>query len=150
MCHQGYPRRGRRHRRDARRGDAEHPGQIPSMADEFSTRVRTLAGLADDHDVERVTTAVLATVGEQLSGPAARRLAEGLPEPFARPLLQTGELAEPKSMDDFYAAVAERSGFRDAPVAPVLRALAETADREAVASAREQLPSELGALLLQD
>ena len=122
------------------------------MSDDFATRVRTLAGLANDEDVHRVATAVLAAVGDRLSGPSARRLAEGLPERFALPLLQTGEVAEPGGMDEFYAAVSERSGIVEAPAAvgSVLRALAETADPDALESAREQLPEELRALLQSD
>ena len=119
------------------------------MSDDFSTRVRELAGLADDQDVERVATAVLSALGDHLTGPTARRLAEGLPEPYALPLLQTGELAEPDGLDRFYAAIEERSGLHDAPAAvgAVLRALAESAPPDAVREATEQLPDELTALL---
>jgi hypothetical protein len=52
-------------------------------------------------------------------------------------------------MDEFYAAVSERSGLLEAAgaVGAVLRAVAETADPDAVESAREQLPAELRGLL---
>ena len=55
-------------------------------------------------------------------------------------------------MDEFYAAVSERSGLLEAAgaVGAVLRAVAETADAGAVASAREQLPTELRGLLATD
>jgi uncharacterized protein (DUF2267 family) len=118
-----------------------------TMADDFSPRVRELAGLADDQDVERVSTAVLSALADQLSGPTARRLAEGLPEAFARPLLQAGEVAEPGGADRFYSVVEERSGLRDVPVAAVLQAVAETAPGEVVRDACEQLPEELVPLL---
>jgi uncharacterized protein (DUF2267 family) len=119
------------------------------MSDDFSTRVRELAGLADDQDVERVATAVLSALADQLSGPSARRLAEGLPQAYALPLLQAGEVAEPGGLDRFYSVVEERSGLQDAPAAvgAVLRALAETAREEAVRDATEQLPDELVPLL---
>jgi uncharacterized protein (DUF2267 family) len=125
------------------------PGQPFGMSDDFSPRVRELAGLADDQDVERVATAVLSALAGQLSGPTARRLAEGLPEPYALPLLQAGEVAEPGGVDRFYSEVEERSGLKDAPAAvgAVLRALAETAPGAAVSSAAEQLPDELVPLL---
>jgi uncharacterized protein (DUF2267 family) len=119
------------------------------MPDVFSSRVRELAGLADNGDAHRVSIAVLGALAEHLTGSSARALAEGLPEPFAQPLTQTGETGEPGGMDEFYAAVSERSGLLDAAgaVGAVLRAVAETADAGAVESAREQLPSELRALL---
>jgi uncharacterized protein (DUF2267 family) len=128
---------------------ARRRGQPVLMSDDFSPRVRELAGLADDQDVERVATAVLSALADQLSGPAARRLAEGLPEPYALPLLQAGEVAEPGGLDRFYAVVEERSGLREAPAAvgAVLRALAETAPAPALQDATEQLPDELTALL---
>src|SRR4051812_9475261 len=95
----------------ATRSCSRDPGSAGNMADDFVARVRELAGLADDEDARRVTPAVLAVVGDRLTGPAARRLAEGLPEPLALPLLQTGELAEGDGLDELYAAVAERSGL---------------------------------------
>jgi hypothetical protein len=51
----------------------------------------------DDH------MAVLEALATRVSGPDARRLAEGLPEQYALPLLRASELAEP---GDFYAATA--------------------------------------------
>ena len=114
--------------------------------DVFSTRVRELAGLADVGDAHRISIAVLGALAGQLTGSAARSLAEGLPDPYAVALTQT---EEPSGMDEFYAAVTERSGLHDAAgaVGAVLRALAELADPRAVASAREQLPDELRGLL---
>lgn len=122
------------------------------MADDFSTRVRIRAGIADDEDARRLATAVLETLGDHLSGAVARRLAEPLPEPFALPLRRTSETAQPGGLDAFYDAVAERSGFPDAAasVGPVLRALVEVADRDAVLAARDQLPDELTPLLQVD
>ena len=119
------------------------------MPDVFSSRVRELAGLADNGDAHRISVAVLGTLADHLTGPAARALADDLPEPFAQPLTQTGESGEPGGMDEFYAAVSERSGLYDAAgaVGAVLRTLAETADAGAVESAREQLPAELRPLL---
>ncbi|HET6551895.1 MAG TPA: DUF2267 domain-containing protein [Solirubrobacter sp.] len=119
------------------------------MADDFSSRVRTLAGFADDEDARRAAEAVLGALGAHLSGAAARDLAAGLPEPYARPLTQTGGTATAAGMDEFYAAVERQSGLHDAPAAvgAVLRALAEAADRGAVEAAREQLPAELQGLL---
>jgi hypothetical protein len=95
---------------------------------------------------------VLATLGDHLTGPVARRLAEGLPEPLALPLLRAGELAQGGGLDEFYAMVEEPSGLRDSggAVGPVLRALAEYGDPQAVRAAREQLPEELAALLPTD
>jgi uncharacterized protein (DUF2267 family) len=121
------------------------------MPEDFSRRVRELAGLADDEDARRVSTAVLAALGSRLTGAVARRLAEPLPAPFALPLTQAGEVAHGGGMDEFYAAVERRSGLRDAPAAvgAVLRAVAETADADAVHAAREQLPEELRPLLLR-
>jgi uncharacterized protein (DUF2267 family) len=122
------------------------------MAEDFSRRVRQLAGFADDEDARRVATAVLGALGSHLTGPAARQLAEPLPEVFAMPLTQADEAARGGGMDEFYTAVEERSGLRDAPAAvgAVLRALAETADPDAIRSAREQLPAELRLLLETD
>jgi uncharacterized protein (DUF2267 family) len=122
------------------------------MPDDFTRRVRTLAGLADDEDARRVATAVLGAVGDHLTGASARALADGLPEPIAQPLAETGETAKPASVDEFYADVERRSGLRDAPAAvgAVLRTLAETADAGAIGSAREQLPDALRALLQTD
>jgi hypothetical protein len=45
--------------------------------------------------------AVLQALATHVSGPDARRLAEGLPEQYALPLLRGSEVAEP---GDFYAA----------------------------------------------
>jgi uncharacterized protein (DUF2267 family) len=122
------------------------------MPDDFSSRVRELAGLADNGDAHRISVAVLGALADHLTGSAARALADDLPEPFAQPLTQSGEVGEAGGMDEFYAAVSERSGLRDAAgaVGAVLRALAETADAGAVASAREQLPTELRGLLATD
>ena len=122
------------------------------MRDAFSIRVRELAGLADVGDAHRSSIAVLSALADHLTGSSARALAERLPEPLALAMTQTDEAGEPGGMDEFYAAVAERSGLLDAAgaVGAVLRALAETADREALASAREQLPSELRGLLQTD
>jgi uncharacterized protein (DUF2267 family) len=122
------------------------------MAEVFSSRVRELAGLADDGDAHRISIAVLGALADRLTGSAARALAGDLPEAFALPLTQTGEVGEPGGMDEFYAAVSERSGLYDGAgaVGAVLRALAETADANAVASAREQLPTELRGLLATD
>ncbi len=119
------------------------------MPDAFSSRVRELAGLADNGDAHRISVAVLGALADHLTGPAARALADDLPEPFAQPLTQTGNVAAPGGMDEFYAAVSERSGLWDAAgaVGAVLRAVAETADPYAVDSAREQLPAELRGLL---
>jgi uncharacterized protein (DUF2267 family) len=124
-------------------------GHVEGMPEEFSNRVRELAGFADAEDARRVATAVLGALGSQLTGSAARQLAAPLPEAFAQPLTQTDEVAHGGGMDEFYTAVEERSGLRDAPAAvgAVLRALAETADPGAVSSAREQLPAELRILL---
>jgi uncharacterized protein (DUF2267 family) len=122
------------------------------MSDDFTARVRELAGLADDEDARRVAVAVLEALGSHLEGAAARRLAESLPEAYAQPLDQPDEVANPGGMDEFFAAVEQRSGLRDSPAAvgSVLRALAETADPDAVRSAREQLPAELRILLETD
>ncbi|HEX6026267.1 MAG TPA: DUF2267 domain-containing protein [Solirubrobacter sp.] len=119
------------------------------MQDDFSTRVRTLAGLADNGDARRISIAVLGALAEHLTGASARALAEDLPEPYAQPLTQAGETAEPGGMDEFYAAVSDRSGLLDAAgaVGAVMRTLAETANPDAVVSAREQLPEELRGLL---
>jgi hypothetical protein len=46
-------------------------------------------------------TVVLEALARHVSGPDARRLAEGLPQEYALPLLRASELAEP---GDFYAA----------------------------------------------
>jgi uncharacterized protein (DUF2267 family) len=122
------------------------------MAEDFSRRVRELAGFADAEDARRVATAVLGALGSHLTGSAARELAEPLPEAFALPLTQTDEVARGGGLDEFYAAVEERSGLRDAPgaVGAVLRTLAETADPVALRSAREQLPAELRSLMETD
>ena len=122
------------------------------MPDVFSSRVRELAGLADNGDAHRISVAVLGTLADHLTGSAARALADDLPEPFAQPLTQTDETGEPGGMDEFYAAVSERSGLYDAAgaVGAVLRTLAETADAGAVESAREQLPAELRPLLARE
>jgi uncharacterized protein (DUF2267 family) len=122
------------------------------MQDVFSSRVRELAGLADVRDAHRISIAVLGALADHLTGASARALAEQLPEPFAQPLTQAGETAEPGGMDEFYAAVSERSGLLDAAgaVGAVLRTLAELADADAVESAREQLPAELRGLLETD
>src|SRR5829696_8291850 len=119
------------------------------MDEDFSGRVRELAGLADDGDARRVAIAVLGALGAHLTGSSARELAASLPEPFALPLTETGEAGQAGGMDEFYAAVSKRSGLHDAAgaVGAVLRALAETADPDAVRSAREQLPTELRGLL---
>ena len=94
------------------------------MPDVFSSRVRELAGLADNGDAHRISLAVLGALADHLTGSAARALADDLPEPFALPLTQTGEVGEPGGMDEFYAAVSERSGLLDAAgaVGAVLRA----------------------------
>ena len=72
----------------------------------------------------RISIAVLGALADHLTGPAARALADDLPEAFALPLKQTGEAGEPGGMDEFYAAVSERSGLYDAAgaVGAVLRA----------------------------
>jgi hypothetical protein len=44
--------------------------------------------------------AVLESLAAHVSGPDARRLAEGLPKEYALPLLRASEVAEP---GDFYA-----------------------------------------------
>ena len=122
------------------------------MHDVFSTRVRELAGLADSGDAHRISIAVLGALAGHLTGPAARALADDLPEEYAEPFMQTGETGEPGGMDDFYAAVSERSGLQEAAgaVGAVLRALAEHADPRAVASAREQLPTNCAACSMTD
>ena len=42
------------------------------MHDDFTTRVRQLAGLADDGDARRIAIAVLSALGGQLDEPTAR------------------------------------------------------------------------------
>ena len=119
------------------------------MADDFETRLRARASLADDDDANGLGVAVLSTLGDHLNGSVARRLAEPLPEPFALALTGTSETGQAGGLDAFYAQVSERSGRSDAAplVAGVLRALVEVADPEAVRAAREQLPQELTPLL---
>lgn len=132
-----------------RRLEVTLDGQTDAMHDDFSTRVRELAGLADNGDARRVSIAVLGALAGQLSDASARALAADLPEAHAQALTEAGASG---GIDEFYAEVAERSGLHEAggAVGAVLRALAEHADPRAVASARRQLPDELRTLLETD
>jgi uncharacterized protein (DUF2267 family) len=118
---------------------------------DFIERVRDRCGLSDTAAAEPIAVAVLTELGRHLSGPSARRLSEGLPEAFALPLRQTSETAAPGGVDEFYARVQGHGALSGldpaAAVGGVGRALAETADAEAVDAAREQLPAPLRTLL---
>lgn len=120
-------------------------------ADQFADTVRERAGLPDRSEADRAAADVLAVLGGQLTGAAARRLAEGLPDRYRAPLTQGGEVAGAGGLEEFYAAVAARSpGSADevpALVAGVLRALVEVTAPAAVDAAREQLTAELRTLL---
>ena len=123
-------------------------------AEEFASRVRDSAGLSDDEVAGRAATGVLDALGRHLSGSAARRVAEGLPERFALPLAQASERAQSATVEDFYAVVQQQSGIGDAEVAgavgATLRTLVDVADGDAVRAARDQLPVALRDLLQTD
>ncbi len=123
---------------------------------EFAALIRDRSGLApgrlpDTEAVVQASTGVLATLADQVTAAAAQRLAEQLPDGFAAPLAQGSQASEAGTMEGFYAAVGERAGIdgADVPglVAGVMRAIAETADADAIRGVREQLTTELQVLL---
>jgi uncharacterized protein (DUF2267 family) len=124
---------------------------MSSSPDEaFTEQVRERSGLQDADAAQRAAIAVLEVLGGHLTGAAARRLGDGLPETFALPLRQTSETAQPGGLDEIYAEIERRSDpSTDVPavVSGVARTLCETADPKAVESAREQLPAPLRVLL---
>ena len=93
-------------------------------------------------------TAVLGALGSHSRAPRRDSWPSRSPRQFALPLTQTDEVGHGGGMDEFYAAVEERSGLRDAPAAvgAVLRALAETADPPPSVGSRAA-PDELRSLL---
>jgi uncharacterized protein (DUF2267 family) len=123
---------------------------MSTSVEEFTEHVRQRSGLQEADAAQRAAVTVLEVLGEHLTGSAARRLGEGLPEAFALPLRQTSETAQAGGLDEVYAEIERRSDpGTDVPavVSGVARTLAETADSEAVESAREQLPAPLRGLL---
>ncbi len=102
----------------------------------------------------RAASGVLSTLADQVTGAAAQRLAEELPEGFRAPLAQGTKVSEGGTMEGFYATVAERADVSDADVpglvTGVMRAIAETADPDAIRGVREQLTTELQVLLQTD
>ncbi len=123
---------------------------------EFTDLIRNRSGLApdrlaDSQTVVQAAAGVLATLADQVTAAAAQRLAEQLPDDFATPLSQGSKTSEAGTMEDFYAAVGQRAGLHDADVpgvvAGVMRAIAETADADAIRGVREQLTTELQVLL---
>lgn len=130
----------------------------PARADteRFLATIRDRSsGLNSDEDAIAATNAVLAQLGDYVSGDAARRLAAAAPEAFAGLLRSASREPSGGTSDEFLAAVAKRQGSGDLTVAAdhvqaVFRALAETVDRAAVASVREQLTGELRLLLADE
>lgn len=124
--------------------------------EEFADLIRDRSGLPPDRlpdsaAVAQAAAGVLATLADQVTAAAAQRLAEQLPDDFATPLSQGSKASEAGTMEGFYAAVGERAGIdgADIPglVAGVMRAIAETADADAIRGVREQLTTELQVLL---
>lgn len=124
--------------------------------EEFADLIRDRSGLSpdrlpDSQAVVQAAAGVLSTLADQVTAAAAQRLAEQLPDEFAIPLSQGSKAAEGGTMDDFYAAVGQRAGLEGAAVpglvTGVMRAIAETADADAVRGVRDQLTTELRVLL---
>ena len=84
------------------------------MPDAFTSRVRELAGLADDGDARRISVAVLGALADHLTEIRRAALADDLPERSRSRSCDRRGAASRGGMDEFYAAVSERSGLRDA------------------------------------
>jgi hypothetical protein len=102
--------------------------------------------LPDRAAADRAAAEVLAVLGGQLTGPAARRPAEDLPDRYGASLTQGGEVGAAGGLEEVFAAVADRAArpVDEVPflVAGMVRALVEVADPAAVDAAREQLTPE--------
>jgi uncharacterized protein (DUF2267 family) len=83
------------------------PGRDRVDARKFLRRVAERAGL-DDDQAEKVTEAVLETLGERIAFGEAADLAQQLPEPAASALVRTGGDAQAIPVDEFVHRVAER------------------------------------------
>ena len=115
----------------------------------FADAVRAHApDLRSEEHVLAATQAVLAELSSYVTGPAAQRLAPAVPEEVRAPLDDAAGPATGGASDEFFAGVAEREEGGDLGTAAhhvqaVLRAIADTADLDAVRAVREQLSADL-------
>jgi uncharacterized protein (DUF2267 family) len=77
--------------------------------DEFIGRVADGVGVGRS-EAEKLTRAVLTTLGERITGGEARDLAAQLPIPLQNPLLPAEEEAEAFDFVEFVRRVADRAG----------------------------------------
>lgn len=115
--------------------------------DEFFERVRNSGAVESEADAGAATQATLETLGERIGDSQAENLAASLPDELAAPLLEaTPDEAESFGLDEFLDRVSNRGGMEGSAslvgVRAVLDALADAADEDEVADAREQLPAE--------
>jgi uncharacterized protein (DUF2267 family) len=129
------------------------PEPQPPDMQRFATAVRSRApDLDSDERVREAAEAVLSQLGRYVTGPAAQRLAPAMPEELRFPLDNASGQGNGGESDDFFAAVAAAERSDDLTTAAghvqaVFRAIADTADPDAVRAVREQLTSELRVLL---
>ncbi len=117
--------------------------------DEFVSRVQQQAGL-DRADAERVTRAVIETLGERLDEPEREELAPQLPKEF-KSLLNMQPRLLAYSVDEFFDRVAERAkiGVRDsmAQSRAVITVLKEATSPEIWSDLYKRLPQDYVTLL---
>jgi uncharacterized protein (DUF2267 family) len=119
-------------------------------SDELLSAVRQRAELASRAEAERVTTAVLATLGERLAGGEPGDLAAQLPPDLAAALASAGP-GESFGPEEFDRRVATRSGTSSAVAhrysAAVLTTVLEAVSAGERADVLAQLPDELAMLV---
>jgi uncharacterized protein (DUF2267 family) len=119
--------------------------------EQLVTAMRAQGGVADSQ-AERGLEVSLESLGERLSGGAARQLAEQLPDRDASALRRRADGApQAGGTVDVAARIAERAGISTADGAALLqatmRAIAEAVDQQRLDRVRAQLPADLSRLL---
>lgn len=158
VCHTSVGRTRRRSSagpRDARTAiglfTAPVAGSLVMSEQEFRNLVQNAAPFDSEEQADRVARAALSRLGKNLSEGEAADLAEHLPEPYASALFEVDERhRSPESLGDYLDAVGAEVGLLDEPEATlrgVFSALTEYVGDEELANARDQLPSEYGAIL---
>jgi uncharacterized protein (DUF2267 family) len=123
--------------------------------EEFSRAVATRApDLRSPEAILTAANAVLGALGTYVSGAAAETLAASLPSELSSALRGGSRQAQGGESGGFFAAVAAREAtaadVAAGHVQAVFRAIAQTADPQSVRSVRDQLTSELQALLADE
>lgn len=110
--------------------------------DAFLEQVRARGDFSEG-DVEKAVSAVLATLGELLTGDEAAALVTQLPEPVAQELRPSGP-AQTMSIDEVYARVAERADLSRGRALEVTQIVCSVVATSLAADVQQRLVAHLG------